>query len=361
MSGWLIVVDRLNDLPACGAGGLGGHTVATTRDYLSLRRRAGRHLPKVLNLSRGYAYQSRGYYVSLLAEARGHKVVPAITTLLELRPGGQRHALPDLDAALNRTFKRLAEPPAAAFRLRVYLGQADDPRFARLGLLAFDWFRVPVLELALVPGERWRVRAARALALGDLDAAGQERLFQAVERYTRLRWKGPRAKHRTRFELAVLVDPKEDLPPSDAASLRHFAKIAEPMGLGVELIQKRHMSSLAAYDALWLRETTNIDHHTYRFALRAQQEGMPVIDDPASIVRCTNKIYLADLLAAHGIATPKTRVHRRCEGTGRGRGRSRLSHRLEGSRRRLLARGEEGGRTARRCSGSPRRCWSRAT
>src|SRR5262249_33908082 len=41
---------------------------------------------------------------------------------------------------------------------------------------------------------------------------------------------------------------------------------------------------------------------------RAEQEGMPVIDDPTSIMRCTNKVYLAELLGAHRIPTPRTVV-----------------------------------------------------
>ncbi|MCB1883669.1 MAG: RimK family protein [Geminicoccaceae bacterium] len=305
MSGWLIVVDRLSDLP----DGVLGHEVVTTRDYLSVRRQKGRHLPKVLNLSRGYAYQTKGYYVSLLAEARGHKVIPAITTILELRRrGGYGHALPELEDALARTLKRLGDPPTASFTLRVHLGIAADPRFQGLALKAFDWFRAPVLEIALQAGERWRVRAVRAVALGDLKPDDRPALAAAIDRYTRLRWKHPKARSSPRFELAVLVDPKEALPPTVAGSLRHFARVAEPLGLGVEPIQKKDYASLAAYDALWIRETTNIDHHTYRFALRAQQEGMPVIDDPVSIVRCTNKVYLADLLAVHGIGAPRTRV-----------------------------------------------------
>lgn len=35
---------------------------------------------------------------------------------------------------------------------------------------------------------------------------------------------------------------------------------------------------------------------------------MVVIDDPTSILRCTNKIYLADLLRTHKIATPKSQI-----------------------------------------------------
>jgi glutathione synthase/RimK-type ligase-like ATP-grasp enzyme len=65
---------------------------------------------------------------------------------------------------------------------------------------------------------------------------------------------------------------------------------------------------LAEYDALFLRETTYVNHHTYRFARRAAFEGLVVIDDPESIVKCTNKVFLAELLKRHGVPTPETLV-----------------------------------------------------
>jgi len=38
---------------------------------------------------------------------------------------------------------------------------------------------------------------------------------------------------------------------------------------------------------------------------------MVVIDDPDSILRCTNKVYLAELLAAHKVPRPKTLILRK--------------------------------------------------
>ena len=78
------------------------------------------------------------------------------------------------------------------------------------------------------------------------------------------------------------------------------------MGLGVEVIGRQDFDRIAEFDALWIRENTNIDHHTFRFAKRAEQEGLPVIDDSNSIIRCTNKVYLAELLPGNGVPTPKT-------------------------------------------------------
>jgi len=57
---------------------------------------------------------------------------------------------------------------------------------------------------------------------------------------------------------------------------------------------------------LFIRETTSIDNHTYRFARRAWQEGMPVIDDPISMIRCTNKVFLMELLQQNQVPTPPT-------------------------------------------------------
>jgi glutathione synthase/RimK-type ligase-like ATP-grasp enzyme len=78
------------------------------------------------------------------------------------------------------------------------------------------------------------------------------------------------------------------------------------MGLGVKVIGRKDLDRIPEFDALWIRETTNIDHHTYRFAVRAEQEGLPVIDDPVSIMRCTNKVYLAELMQANQVPTPRT-------------------------------------------------------
>src|SRR5262249_11650897 len=37
-------------------------------------------------------------------------------------------------------------------------------------------------------------------------------------------------------------------------------------------------------------------------------EGLVVIDDPESIVKCTNKVYLAELLSRHEVPIPRTLV-----------------------------------------------------
>lgn len=79
----------------------------------------------------------------------------------------------------------------------------------------------------------------------------------------------------------------------------------------VDLITKEDAGRLPEYDALFIRETTSVNHYTYRMARRGVAEGLVVIDDPVSILRCSNKVYLAELLERQKIPTPKTMiVHR---------------------------------------------------
>ena len=77
----LIVVDDPADWPL----EIPGSELVPARAYLAERRYCGTRGIKVFNLCRSYRYQSLGYYVSLLAEARGHKPLPSVTTVQDLK------------------------------------------------------------------------------------------------------------------------------------------------------------------------------------------------------------------------------------------------------------------------------------
>jgi glutathione synthase/RimK-type ligase-like ATP-grasp enzyme len=98
------------------------------------------------------------------------------------------------------------------------------------------------------------------------------------------------------------------MPPSSRETLMHWAKISAPLGVEVEPITRKDLGRLAEFDALFIRETTSIRNHTYQFARRAVMERMPVIDDPISMIRCTNKVYLWERLTHAGLPVPDTLV-----------------------------------------------------
>jgi glutathione synthase/RimK-type ligase-like ATP-grasp enzyme len=305
MTGWVILVDQPKDFPNADTP----HKVITTSEYLARPRLFDIGRPKLLNLSRSYAYQSKGYYASLLAEARGHRIVPTVETMLELREAKlYEHALPELEDELNRCARRTDFQPESEFKFLVCFGISRDERFDSFGRLLFDWFRCPALELTIEPGrwlaiERIRPRNITRLANGEADF-----FRDALHRHTKREWRDPKARTIAKYDLAVLHDPNEKLPPSSVATIKYFARIAEKLSVDVEPVSRKQLAELAEFDGLFIRETTSIDNHTYRFARRAWQEGMPVIDDPMSMIRCTNKVFLMELLGSNRVPMPQTLI-----------------------------------------------------
>ncbi len=303
MTGWVILVDQPRDLPNADTP----HKVISTSEYLARPRLFDMARPKLVNLSRSYAYQSKGYYASLLAEARGHRVMPTVETMLELREAKlYEHALPELEDELNRCARKADFQPESEYKFLVCFGIVQDQRFEPFGRLLFDWFRCPALEVTVEPGtwlsiDRIRPRNITRLANGDVTF-----FREALHQHTRREWRDPKARSIAKYDLAVLHDPNEKVPPSSLASIKHMARIAEKLSIDVEPVTKRQLAELAEFDGLFIRETTSIDNHTYRFARRAWQEGMPVIDDPISMIRCTNKVFLMELLSSNQVPTPPT-------------------------------------------------------
>jgi glutathione synthase/RimK-type ligase-like ATP-grasp enzyme len=121
-------------------------------------------------------------------------------------------------------------------------------------------------------------------------------------------WRKQRKQKASRYDLAILCDAEEKMPPSDKGALKRFIRAGKEMGVNCEVIRQRDYLRLPEYDGLFIRTTTNIDHYTYRFAKKAENEGLVAIDDSSSILRCTNKIYLADLFRINKVPSPKTVV-----------------------------------------------------
>ncbi|CAN5231799.1 RimK family alpha-L-glutamate ligase [soil metagenome] len=303
MADWVILVDSPKDFPNADTP----HKVITTRDYLARSSLFQGARPKIINLSRSFNYQSRGYYSSLLAEARGHRVIPSVETMVDL---GARQlyaqALPELDDALAKAIAA-ADDKSVPVRILSYFGTVEDRRFDRFGRLLFDWFRCPVLEVTIDLGNgRPQIKRLAAVPVTKLSPDELRYFHAALHTHTTREWRSRKDRSAPRYSFAVLYDPNEALPPSSLASMKHWSRIAEKQGVEIEPITRRDLARLAEFDALFIRETTSIDNHTYRFARRAVQEGMPVIDDPISMIRCTNKIYLHELLTSNGVSVPPT-------------------------------------------------------
>ncbi len=298
---WVILTGRQSDLTQAATP----HKIITNREYLAHPALFRGQRPKVINLSNNYGYQSRGYYASLLASSRGHRVIPTVETMIDLSERKlYENALPELELALNKCRKDLGSYPA---KVCVFFGIGPSKAWDRFARLLFDWFRAPALEVSIKDASGWAsIRKIGFHPLGRMTPEELKRFTDCLDVYTGREWRETKTRTPARFTFATLVDPNEELPPSEISSLRHWARIAEKMGVEVEPITRKDLAKLANYDALFIRETTSISNHTYRFARRAQQEGMPVIDDPLSMIRCTNKVYLNELMTANKVPVPPT-------------------------------------------------------
>ena len=109
--------------------------------------------------------------------------------------------------------------------------------------------------------------------------------------------------------MAILWDRNEPHKPSNEEALQRFVKAAPLVGLDAELIGPDALERLPEFDALFNR--AGPEGIIEEFMRRADALGMPVVDDPESILKCGNKVYMQELLNRHRIATPRTLiVHR---------------------------------------------------
>jgi len=280
-------------------------SVVGAQSYLTDPRFSNTPHCRVYNLCRSYRYQTAGYYVSLLAEARGHKPLPNVATMQDLRfPSVARAMSGGLDDVLD---KALGHLQGARFALPVYFGRTVNPRYDRLARSLFNLFPVPLLRAHFIREEDgWELRSAVAISMDEVPAAHRETVLEHARAYfshpsaTRAR-RAP-----ARYRLAILRDRHDPTAPSDEKALDRFCEAAERLRISAEIIDEDDYGELAEFDALFIRQTTAVNNITYRFARRAEAEGLVVIDDPDSIVKCTNKVFLAELLARHDVPMPRT-------------------------------------------------------
>ncbi|MBD3669229.1 MAG: RimK family protein [Gammaproteobacteria bacterium] len=261
---------------------------------------------QVINLCRNYRYQSVGYYCSLLAEARRHRVLPSVKTMLDLSSKAMYSLdATRLDKAVEKAMAKLEAADESLLVVDLYFGQCRLQVLAELSRQIFEIFAAPLLRVEFRRSDHWHIASIKALPIHKLKPTEREDFLSALAVYLKRRTRH-RQPQSMRYDLAMLINPADPQPPSNKRALERFINAGKEVGINVELIERKDYARLAEYDALFIRDTTRIDHYTYRFAKKAESEGMVVIDDPMSILRCTNKVYLAELLRANRIPAPKT-------------------------------------------------------
>lgn len=115
----VIIVERKEDW----ASYFPSEDIVTAQEYLEHPRQneAGKRV-QVINLCRSYKYLGHGYYCSLLAEARGHKVIPSVRTISELtKKSLYGLALDDLDKTLDKALSHHLYSNTEGFTLTLFI------------------------------------------------------------------------------------------------------------------------------------------------------------------------------------------------------------------------------------------------
>ncbi len=237
------------------------------------RHRTGR----VFNLCRSYRYQSAGYYVSLLAEARGQRPLPAITAIQDLKLSPlMRLVSQDLDELVRSSLQRIKSDE---LELSVYFGRNMAKQYDKLANALFNAFPAPMLRARFEHNGVWRLAGVRAIAVGEVPESHRPFLAEQAQRSLK---RAPRKSEAGNGVPIRSGDPprtgRGDRPVLPDA-LKRFIRAGESMGIRCELIEKDAYGRIAELDGLFIRVNTGVNHYTYR--RRAAAEGLSSSTTPS--------------------------------------------------------------------------------
>jgi glutathione synthase/RimK-type ligase-like ATP-grasp enzyme len=303
----LFVVERADLWP----DEIPGADVALASRYLAGAPYESGAYDKVYNLCECAKYQGQGFYVSMIAEARGHQPVPNLRTIEDL---GSAPVLELLAQEMEPLVRQLAAAPENGDVLDIdaYFGADPAERYEALARRLYALLRAPLLRARFRFSDgTGRLESVHALALSEVAAEKLPFLSRAAAQVVSGRRRVHRAEAPGRPAVAILhADPAADAP-SNPEALHRFVRAATKLGMRASIVGRDSLDRLDSYHALFIRDTTNLNHYTYEFSRKAAALGLVVIDDPESILGCNNKVYLHELLTRHKLPMPRSLlVHR---------------------------------------------------
>ncbi len=280
--------------------------VISVKEYISNPVYASNNDLRIFNLCSSYKYQSYGYYVSLLASARGQRSIPSTISIRDFKiPGVIHSAAYDIEEQINKSLGRIK---TNKFSMKIYFGHASKKGYNTLAMKLFNLFEAPLFEVNFVKDETWIIKSMKVITYDkvpeqDIPLMG----LSAAKYFSKKRFNKTKLVN-YKYDIAILVNPDESTPPSCPRALHKFKQAAHRKGLYVEFITRADRDKINQFDALFIRETTSVNNHTYEFSRIAYSEGLVVIDDPWSIMKCSNKIYQNEIFKKHKILTPETTI-----------------------------------------------------
>src|SRR3989338_4917727 len=168
---------------------------------------------RVINLCQSYEYQSIGYYVSLLAQARDHKAIPSVHNIQDVMNVSLSKLISqDTHHEIQHCMHNLR---GDEFVLSLYFGQNMAKRYTSLCKQLHGLFPLPLLRFTLErKRNEWRIKQLKQISLDEVPAHHKEFMQESAKQYlSRKRVHQWRKKQRF-HDLAILIDPTEMNAPS---------------------------------------------------------------------------------------------------------------------------------------------------
>lgn len=276
--------------------------IVSSSDYISQKRFGLSTHYRIFNCLNGYSYQSKGYYMSLLAAARDHRVIPSVATINDFTNITLATSISyDIQQLIDEAF---AHETSDCVSYPIIFTHDQHGKMTQLSKALYKLFESPFIRFEFVKTDKWLLTQTELLTLEEvltythLDLHALAKNYFSQKKFNRTRIKN------FKYDLAILVNPQEKNPPSNTVALQKFKKAGERQGFFVEFIHQYDGHRINEFDALLIRETTHVANHTYHFSRHAHAEGLVVLDDPWSILKCSNKFYLQERMRKAKIKMP---------------------------------------------------------
>ncbi|HAW51084.1 MAG TPA: RimK family alpha-L-glutamate ligase [Flavobacteriales bacterium] len=277
--------------------------VISTKDYLNKAEFINMKQVRLFNLCDNYTYQSKGYYISLLAEARGHRPIPSVKNILDFSARALAKLVHEENFDLIQ--KSLKDIKSKEFTLSIYFGQNLAGKYKELSQAFHRFFQVPYFRVKFVKNDKWKVHSARIISTIEIPESHLVYVRKFASDYFDKKRYDSSVLKPNKYSMAILVKDGDEAPPSNKKALEKFIAVADKLKIDAEIISPKDFNRLPAFDALFIRMNTHVRNESYRFSRKSQSLGIALVDYPDSILKCSNKVFMTEAMIAANIPTPK--------------------------------------------------------
>ena len=133
------------------------------------------------------------------------------------------------------------------FELSVYFGRNIAIKYNKLSLELHKIFQVPLFRAKFVLGKKWELKSIKTIAMNQIPDYHLEFLNESASDFFSKKRYNVAHPETYLYDLAILVNPKEKAPPSDAEALKKFVDAAERKGCYVDFITKDVITSYSIH------------------------------------------------------------------------------------------------------------------